>query len=182
MRTVALFAVLVLAPSTDAIAQAQPLLPGQRVRVTAPTLGINKQVATFQTLENDMLVMSADSTMRCPIAAVIRLDVHRGQKSRIGKAALIGSLVGASVGAAAGAVLAGRCEGSTSHLVGPDCGPGYIGAGAVVVGGVGALVGVGIGALSGPTHKWEEIPLNRLRVSVVPQQGGRFALGVSLRF
>ena len=50
--------------------------------------------------------------------------------------------------------------------------------------GLGAL-GAGIGAIVGAlikTDRWEEVPLDRLRVSFVPQRGGRFALGLSVRF
>ena len=47
--------VLVLAPFTDAATQQQPIQPGQRVRVTAGDLGVNRQVATFQAVENNVL-------------------------------------------------------------------------------------------------------------------------------
>ena len=32
------------------------------------------------------------------------------------------------------------------------------------------------------THDWEEVPLDRIRVSFVPQRDGRFAFGFSLDF
>ena len=45
--------------------------------------------------------------------------------------------------------------------------------------------GAGIGGLIGAfvkTDRWEAVPLDQLRVSVVPQRGGRFALGLSISF
>ncbi len=30
--------------------------------------------------------------------------------------------------------------------------------------------------------RWQEVPLDRLRVSVAPQRDGRFGLGLSVRF
>ena len=52
--------------------------------------------------------------------------------------------------------------------------------GVVAVGAVGAGIGAGIGALS-KTDKWEEVPLDQLRVSIVPRRDG-FALGFSVAF
>jgi hypothetical protein len=45
----------------------------------------------------------------------------------------------------------------------------------------GAAVGLVVGAFT-KTDRWEEVPLDRLRVSIVPQRDGRFALGVSVSF
>ncbi len=45
--------------------------------------------------------------------------------------------------------------------------------------------GAGLGALVGlliKTDRWEEVPLNRFRVSFAPQRDGRFALGASVSF
>ena len=45
----------------------------------------------------------------------------------------------------------------------------------------GALIGVAIGGFI-KSDRWEEVPLDRLRVSVAPQVDGRFALGFSVGF
>ena len=54
---------------------------------------------------------------------------------------------------------------------------------------MGALLGAGVGgALGGitgyfiKTDRWEEIPLDRLRVSLAPERDGGFALGFSVGF
>jgi len=46
-----------------------------------------------------------------------------------------------------------------------------------IVGAAGGIVGYFI-----KTDRWEEIPLERLRVSLTPQRDGGFALGFSVRF
>ena len=49
----------------------------------------------------------------------------------------------------------------------------------------GALLGAGVGAVVGyfiKTDRWEEISLDRLRVSFAPQRDGGFVLGLSVEF
>jgi hypothetical protein len=57
----------------------------------------------------------------------------------------------------------------------------YVATGALVFGAVGGFVGGGIGAMSS-SERWKEVPLDRLRVSIVPLRDGRFALGLSVAF
>ena len=48
MRSVVCLSVLLLAPLSNALAQTPlPLEPGQRVRITAPTLGLEERQAIF---------------------------------------------------------------------------------------------------------------------------------------
>ena len=56
-----------------------------------------------------------------------------------------------------------------------------VGIGALVGGAIGAGLGAGI-RLAVKSDRWEEAPLDRLRVSVLPQRGGGLGLGVSVRF
>lgn len=56
-----------------------------------------------------------------------------------------------------------------------------IGVGAAVVGAFGGLVGLGVGALI-KTERWEEVPLDQLRLSPVPQRDGRLGIGLALKF
>jgi hypothetical protein len=44
------------------------------------------------------------------------------------------------------------------------------------------LLGVIIGGFIWKTDRWEEVPLDRLRVSFGPQRDGRFGFGASVRF
>jgi len=165
MRVLTLLAVLLLAPLTDALAQEQPLEPGQRVRVTVPSLDVNKQKATFQGMAGDTLVLSSASYS---LSGVTRFDVYSGRKSHFWAGAGIGFLVGAAGGAVAGSVV--NCGGEDQMLC--------VGWGAGVFGLGGAIVGGLVGAFVWKADKWEEVPLDRLRVRVVPQRGGRLGFGI----
>ena len=49
----------------------------------------------------------------------------------------------------------------------------------------GGLLGAGVGAVIGwaiKTERWEEVPLDRLQLNMVPLRDGGFALGVSVTF
>jgi len=173
MRALTFLAVLIFAPLADAITQEQPLPePGQRVRVTAPDLGINRQAATFSSLDGGVLIVTADSTMQRPLADVSRLDVYAGRKSNT----LLGGTIGAVVlGLTTTVIVSGVC----SETGGCSAGTEVI-AGALGFAG-GALVGAGIGAFIWTSDEWEEVPLDRLRVSVVPTRNG-FGIGARIAF
>ncbi len=173
-----LVAVLAATPLSTVNAQDSPQVkPGDRVRVTAPYLGIRKQAGRFETRRGDTLVVAApDSTMMFPVVFVMRLEVSRGRKSAVGRGALIGFLVGAGGGAIAGA--AALSEGCVD-------GDGCPALGALVGGAFFGLVGTGIGAVVGALSKaerWEEVPLDQLRVAFAPQRDGRFGLVLSVGF
>ena len=160
--------------------QVPPIETGSRIRVTAPALGVDKLVGTSVEADATRIRVQADdqaSPMTISLTDVTRLEVSQGQKSRVGRGALIGLGVGAGVGAVLGFVL-----GSEACIDSGSTCPGF---GALVVGGglgiLGAGVGAGIGALI-KSERWEEVPLDRLRVNIVPLRDGRFALGLSVAF
>ena len=176
-KRICLSAVLLVLPLTTAVAQQQPppLEPGTRVRITAPDLGIEKQQATFQALRGDTLAVTADSAMALSLSSVTRLDVYQGRKSwGWWKGGLIGFFGGAGLGALVGASV--DCQESALDSPEELC----TGAGAVVGAGVGLLVGAVAGALI-KTDRWEEVPMDQLRLSLVPHDGG-LVLGISLAF
>ncbi len=153
---------------TEMAAQ-EPLASGSRVRVTAPDCALRGQAATFRVLRADTLVLYGAA---CPLASVTRLDVSRGQKSH----AVVGSLVGAGAGALVGLAMCANTE--VCGIVSDNDIKGEVVATSVVVGG---LLGLLVGYLI-KTDRWEEVPLERLRVSLAPQRDGGFALGFSVRF
>lgn len=179
MRPVAVVLSLsLLAPCAALTAQAQPLQFGRKVRVTAPSLGIRRSEATFEYFANGMVVLRVDSTIQCPIASVVRLDVFQGTKSHIDKGAFWGGVAGGTLGLAAGVVWMVEC--ANGGFVCPDhpyttlilAVPGFV---------AGAVLGTGIGALI-RTDRWEEVPLDRLRMSLAPQRVGQLGIGLSLGF
>jgi hypothetical protein len=170
-------AALLSAPFTSVIAQEQPppLEPGQRVRVSAPAaFGDDWQVATIEALRGDTLVLTIDSLMSLlPLGVVTRLEASRGRRSNT------------VAGAVSGGVLLGGVVLGFGLAFDPPIGDrpttGEVAKGTAI----GAVIGAGLGALIGSGIKkdrWEEVPLDQLRVSVVPQRDGRFGLGLSVRF
>ena len=167
--------ICILGGASTKIAAQEPLVSGSRVRVTAPDCALRGQAATFRTLRVDTLVLE---TTQCPIASVTRLDVSIGRKSHIP--------LGAGIGFAAGALGAivycstakyefsdeGKCV-----LFDDDTTPFQ----ALIFGAAGGIVGGFVGYLI-KTDRWEEVPIEQLRVSLNPQRDGGFALGFSVRF
>ncbi|NIM51536.1 MAG: hypothetical protein GTN62_12050 [Gemmatimonadales bacterium] len=174
-KRICLPAVLLVLPfaTTAARAQAPTLEPGARVRVTVPHLGLTRHAATFETLRGDTLVVVADSVIYCTLASVTRLDAHQGRRGHPAQGALIGLAVGAVAGGVTGAVGCGTSWWCTTQK--------GVSLGAVIGGLTGALLGTGIGALI-KTDRWEQVPLDRLRVSVLPQRDGRSVFAVSIAF
>ncbi len=188
-------AVLAFPPLTDATAQVQqpPVERGARVRVTRRTcpptvtcVGGSPQqyVGTFVTWEADTLVVySNGDTLSVPANLVTRLAVSRGRKTNTGTGSVIGLLVGGVVGAIIGYASYEECvpRGFSFSCIGA-VDPELYALGGGIIGG---LVGGGVGALIGAsirTDRWQEMPLDHVRVSVGPQRDARFGLGLSVRF
>lgn len=168
MRSAVILSALVLAGFTEAAAQgALSLVPGQRLRVTAPSLHLVQYEGTFRGVHGDTLVLES---MSAPLSDVTRLDVHRGTGSRVLMGIALFLPLGAGVGYFVGSSAAedGLTEGAAGIC------------GTVIGGVVGLLLG---GALGGATRvdKWEELPLDRLQVSIVPQRDG-FGVGARVAF
>jgi len=102
---------------------------------------------------------------------VIRLEVFDGTRSNWLPGMGIGFLAGAAIGATAG----GFWRSCTIEW-GSLC----TATGAVTGATLGLIAGLTIGAAI-TTDRWEEVPLDRLRMSLTPRRDG-FALGLSVRF
>ena len=164
--TFVLICIFVGAP-TEMVAQ-EPLASGSRVRVTAPECELRGQAATFRALRADTLVLR---TTECPLASVTSLDVSRGQTSYAKRGAILGFLSGIVGGIAYCTALdRSRCK-----VFDTD----YTFLGAFIGGGMGSALGGFVGYFI-KTDRWEEVPLEQLRVS--PQPEGGLALGFSVRF
>ncbi len=200
-RIALLVAALVLTASVDLPGQQEPpVAPGDRVRVIVRTIddsdlylltpgtavrrrrrsSSHRLVGTLVAVSADTVVLEVEGRadpLALPLASVTSLEVSRGQKSRVGKGALIGGVVGAVIGGVLGAVSIGICQSpDNTHFV-----PCWLNIPIVagLGGAVGAGVGAGIGAASGPADRWETVPLDRISVSLRPRGGG---LEVSAKF
>ena len=88
MRTAHFLALLACVPVAVATAQDSLLVTvGDRVRVTAPTLDIDKYTGTLGAMDSDTLIVDG---LRVALTSVTRLDIHRGTKSNAGKGAVVG--------------------------------------------------------------------------------------------
>jgi hypothetical protein len=174
MRAVVTFGILCLASFAGAIAQEQPLQAGQRVRVTAAALGLKKRVATFEAMRTDTLVVTTTATMNYPLSAITQLEAYAGRRGHF----WTGFAIGGGLGAVGGAVL-----GYAAAAIADEYNPqffAYAAGGALAGGAVLGLLCGGVGALS-KSDKWENVPLDGLRVSVVPQRNG-IGIGASVAF
>lgn len=154
--------------------QSLPIQSGQRVRVTAPDCDLRKQTANLDGWRGDTLELGMGN---CSLASVARLEVSRGRSRHTG----IGLVVGWFAGAVIGYSAAEECP-ADAHPRWMAC-MGHIGPkGAALLGSVvGAVVGLGVGAMV-TTERWEEVPLDGLRVGFAQQRDGRFAAGLTYRF
>ena len=167
-------AVVLAVQSADLYGQVPQYVRGaQWVRVSAPTLNLHRQVARFVNVRAETLTVRTDSLSAIPLATITQLDISRGRSNT---ATIVGAVLGAISGAAIGIAVSPPERGylNMSDVNGPVVG-GFVG---FFVGGlVGGLVGKSIRG-----HRWEEVPLDQLRVSLIPQLDGRFGIGLSVAF
>ena len=169
-RSILFVLICIFGSASTQIAAQEPLASGSRVRVTAPDCALRGQAATLQAIRADTLVLE---TTECPMASVTRLDVSRGQKSH----ALLGAGIGFTAVALGVVIYCKTAEFSGCVPYDSDLTLAF----ALIYGGVGGVAGGLVGYLI-KTERWEEIPLERLRLGLAPQRDGGFALGFSVRF
>ncbi len=101
----------------------------------------------------------SSTPLAIPRTAITRLEVNRGKGSR-GKSALVGSVIGFGAGVAA-TVIEHKAQGDSDNIV-EDLVVGslFFGTGGIVLGGV-------VGSLF-PRERWEDIPVNRIGVKILP--------------
>lgn len=183
-RIAFLVAALVLPASVDLPAQQEPpVAPGDRVRVTARNIDPDPLVGTLVALGADTCVLEVKSRaepLALPLASVTKLEVSRERRSKAG----IGATVGFIGGALAGAVIAIASLDEECGVLSPDCDLNEDLESIAPAAVLGGLAGIGVGVLVGSVLKvdrWEEVPLDRLRVSIMPQRHG-LSVGVSVKF
>ena len=172
-----------LAVPLSTLSAQQPLSVGERVRVTQCHSVLNsgdvceRSVGTLSALSANIGTLRVEDEATELVFALDSLEVVRGQKRRVGRGMLMGLAIGGGGGALVGAI----AMANTSCEYSCDGGLSY-GAifGAVLGIPAGFLVGGVVGALT-KTDRWEQVPLDRLRVSFAPQRDG-FALGLSVSF
>jgi len=191
-RLALLLSLLISAPTLRLLAQRPTLRGGEQVRVALHLPSERPLVGTVIDVSDHALLLRIGSTdVTVNMDSVIRLDVSRGKASRtpnILKTGAAGLLVGAVGGAIAGPlVLSKDCYSSTVkpwNLGGcfQDLSDGGARLEAATYFGVaGAVIGGLFGAILKTDYRWDEIPLDRLRLSFAPQRDG-LTVGYSVAF
>ena len=151
---------------------------GDRVRLTAPNIGIVKrQSFTLVGVTADSITLSPigqDITVDCAIADLSSLQAHRGQKRATWRGLVIVGTTGAAIG-----ILTGLAAGNDPPDEFYDMSAGE----KALTGGVAlGLLGGAVGALLGSTVKldrWEKVPI-QVRVAPSDIVAGGFAVSASL--
>jgi len=185
MRPATLLAILALVSSADATAQAPQLTPGRRVRVTSAAAGLDNTEAFVVGLRRDTMALQyatsrvdahgqrhTDSLVTdVSTASVTSLAIYAGKKSGARTGLLIG---GTSM------LLIGVVGNAAYYSSGEEGYARYVIGGAVVTGAIGAGIGWLIGSAI-KSDRWEEIPLDRVRVGIEPSREG-LQVRASVRF
>lgn len=137
-------------------AEGEPVLvPGARVRVTAPRLAPEPLVGAVEALPGETLVLESRKrgpAVRIPLDEITRLEISRGRPRRKG------ALLGAAIGGAVGLAITLSCSSES------DCDTAAVGA---LYGLGGLALGAAVGAAA-TRERWEDLPPKRIRVSLVP--------------
>ena len=146
---------ITLAVSRAALAQANVLTSGARVRVSAPSHDLKKRVGVLRGVTVDSLTVAFEGVsepLSMSLSAVSRLEVSTGRSRATGfwRGAGIGFLVGAVVGTLAAVSAQNGCDDRE------DCKLAYpaLGAGGA---GLGLIIGGAVG-LARPRDRWETVP------------------------
>ena len=146
------------------------LPPGGRVRVTAPRLSPKPLVGIVESSSAQAVLVRVgerDPAVSVPRADIMRLELSRGRARR--KSALIGGAIGAVV-CLGGVYALCKSEGECDPVVAAATSAGF-----------GFGVGAGVGALVAP-ERWQDVPLDRVRVSLAPTRGGGVSIRASFAF
>jgi len=182
------------APSVTLIAQepARSLEPGARLRLTYPcehdgaaTAGKERRACRSEgrlvLLRADTIALAvAESTMHRGLNAINRIEVSRGHRAHRLAGAGVGFLVGAGV------TFALLNTGGSTSLCNQSANQDAIGSGECLgLAALGGLAGAGLGVIIGGfvrTERWQDVPLDRLRVSLTPQTNSMLGLAVAVVF
>ncbi len=169
-RYMPLLALVIIMPASLAAQQNQDLSEGIRVRIDG------KHVGAISDLARDTLVLQratdgGSDSWSVAVADITRLEVSQGKKSNWKTGMWVGTVSGIAIGTLAGAA---ACEDSLFSK--GEC--------VAMTGAAGMLIGVPLGTLVGAlikTERWENVPMEVVRVSIVPQASG-LTLGISVSY
>ena len=133
----------------------------------------------FVTLQADTITLAmAESTASYGLDAIDALEVSRGHRSYW----IAGSIGGAVVGAVVAhfVLLTGGSSSLCDHEVNQDA---LSSDECLGLAGIGAIAGAVVGGVIGGlirTEKWQDVPIENLRVNLAPQPDGRLGMAVAV--
>ena len=149
---------------------------GTRLRLTLASGG-RRLVGTLTTLDDGALTLLTPHRTDAVVVrreGITRVEVSTGRQSRAR-----GALLGAAIGAGAGAVIGVAGGLATS-------GEGEKTYGAVASGAISAFllgsIGAGVGLVVPPAERWNELPLDRVRLTLAAVPGRGAAISVAFAF
>ena len=180
-RSLLLVAAVVVA--TSACAANSHVGLGTRVRISASEVSSDRLVGEVTSLGDDTVALRLDESKALqpvPLASVERIEVSRGFVR--GNQVLI--LAGTAIGTAVGVAVAVPIWSEDCDEQAQVCDLNKLGAVMVILTymSIGLIAGWLVGVPFFKYEDWKQVPLDRLRVSVVPQRDRRFALGFSVAF
>jgi hypothetical protein len=144
---------------------------GSRIRLLAPAVVTGRIEGMVIQLDGKSLLVGGED--RTPVSvsreAITQLEVSTGRHRQTLKGMCIGAGIGALLGFATGCVPMVGCDERNR------------GGAALIYALPGALYGAGIGALI-KRDRWSAVPLDRLRVTLVPTRGRGLGLSLSMSF
>ena len=189
-RVLTTIVLIVLCTPSPGPAQAPPVLEqGQRVRVAYRCKLAHDQVTEcrdsrsplrsigyVQSVDDNTLLIRAeanDAELAIPRSSIAQVWMVEGKKGNFWPGFGVGLLAGGVIGAAIG---------STQEfcLIWSGCGESATGIGVLIGAPAGALLGGVVGLLI-RSDRWAEVPLDRVRVGVLPQPDG-LGIGASISF
>jgi hypothetical protein len=154
----------------EASSQTEAVEEGSRLRVSSEAYGVRDLVGLLSRIHPDTIQVGS-TTMA--VDWISRVDISRGQSTKLWQGRGIGFLAGGLIGGGIGTIACWPCDGEF------DVYSPALGAGAGMV--LGLLVG-GQRGFSRKSDNWEEIPKERLRIVLSPRSRGGFLLQVSVRY
>jgi hypothetical protein len=147
---------------------ALPLIEGDQIRFSSEILNYKSVKMTYHHQSDNTITFNDGKDYTVSISQIDKIHVKRGRKSNFLKGAGIGTFTGATIGLVIG--------------LGDD----YFGSS---LAGVGAIAGAFLGFVSGSlvglmskTDNWKEVPINDLKIGVLPNGGSAVGLGLTLMF
>ena len=172
LAALGVIASMVFVGLSSGLAAQAPVAVGERVRVSTESGATHVGPVIMATSGAIEVQDEEGGRPSVPLSTVTRLEVSRGQRSNLG----VGLFAGAGAGALVG--LAICADPSVCSVFDDNDVKGKV---IAFSAGVGILAGAIVGHFI-KTDRWEEVPLERLSVSLTPQRDGRLMLGFSVRF